>query len=95
MIAILREETLGEELAPIQPQTIDAVLVLGRVCSVQAILLVVTPKREVAVLVREGIVAVLAILRLFIDDGKSRATIEEHFQLFDKRLPLFVRLSEI
>jgi hypothetical protein len=94
-VAVLRKETLVEEFAAVEPETIETAAVLRGVCAIQTVLLIVTSEGEVAIFVCKGVVAVLAVLRLLIDDGKSRDDCQEFRQLFEERCALAVWLSEI
>ena len=93
-MAILGEETLIEKFASVEPQTIDAVTILRGVRAVQAILFVVAPEGEITILVGIGVIRVLAILGLLVDDGEAGDGIEETTQLFQERNAVTVGLSE-
>jgi len=94
VVAVLGEETFVQKLASVDPEAVDAVLVLGGIGAIETIFLVVAAEREVAVLVGERVVRVFAVLGLLVDDGEARSDIEERLQLLEERNAVAVGLPE-
>ncbi len=94
-VAVFGKRAFVEKLAPVDPEAIDAIVVLRRVRAVETVFLIMTPEGEVTILVGERIVAVLAVLRLRIHDAETRRAIGQRLPLVEEWSTFLVRLSRV
>lgn len=85
-VAVFGKQTFITLLALIEPQIIETILVFGRIPSIQTVFFVMIAKREVTIFIGKRIIAIIAILRLFVDDRQTRYSLDELLKLGEKRL---------